>query len=89
MVMATEGEYKPPLPINVSDSFRIPLIDFCVTCDAKIEIPKGEPYPKPGEIHPGIGPHHHLTVYPDHYVISVRGELAVWRQHPYWPEPQE
>ncbi len=56
-----------------------PRIVWCATCDAEVTISKDEPYPAAGEVHPGIGPYHHLSVYPDHYVFEVVGALTLWR----------
>ena len=36
---------------------------WCITCDAA----------------PEIGPHNHLSEYPDHLLVEATGELYVWR----------
>jgi hypothetical protein len=65
-----EDEPKPPRPDHVS-KYRPPRVDWCCTCDKQLGAAMDPPE--------GIGPYHHLSFYPEHYVISVNGELIVWR----------
>jgi hypothetical protein len=64
-----------PLPVG-DKPMKIPRIDYCMTCDHQLGVDLDDDMqPKSN-----IGPVNHLADFPDHVVISVQGELAIWRK---------